>query len=273
MRSLCAAGLALVAVILSAATGSPSAAAQSPETAAARLTFEVASIRPSGPGASNSIHMDPGGGFRAESITVNTLIFMAYGLKLFEVSGGPDWIGTAHYDIAAKSEEALNENPHFSHSELQAFNDRRRYRMRSLLMDRFHLQFHMRTKDMLVYVLVVDKNGLKLPLAKEADGPMGQLMVGSGQLTAHGVSLSHFADNLRNFVDRDVIDKTGLTELYDIKLECTSERAQMTSDDATLGASAPPIFVALKQLGLKLDPEKAPGEVLVVDDVERPSQN
>ncbi|HXA03998.1 MAG TPA: TIGR03435 family protein, partial [Bryobacteraceae bacterium] len=104
-------------------------------------------------------------------------------------------------------------------------------------------------------------------------GPMNQLMVGSGQLIAHGVTLSQFGGHLSNFVDREVIDKTGLTELYDIKLECTSERAQMTSDDAAVSASAPSIFVALRQLGLKLEPEKAPGEVLVVDSLERPSQN
>jgi len=275
MSCLRAAGLAFLGgVFLFGTIGPPRIAAQSPETAAARLTFEVASIKRSGPATINSfMRLDPGGGFRAENITVKDLIAFAYGHKLFEVSGGPDWIGTTRYDIAAKSEESLNEDPHLSHSERQTFNDRRRYRMRSLLEDRFHLQFHMRAKDMPVYVLVVDKNGLKLPLAKESDGPMNRLMVGSGQLTAHGVSLSQFADNLRNFVDREVIDKTGLTELYDIKLECTPERAQMTSDDAAASASAPSIFVALRQLGLKLEPEEAPGEVLVVDHVERPSHN
>jgi len=229
MRSLCAGGPALVAVILSAAMSPRRAAAQSSETAAAHLTFEVASIRPSDPAALNSfMRMDPSGGFRAENMTVKSLIYFAYGHKLFEVAGGPDWIGTARYDIAAKSEESLNEDPHLSHSERQGFNDRQKYRLRSLLEDRFHLQFHMRTKDMPVYVLVVDKNGLKLPLAKESDGPMNQLMIGPGQFTAHGISLSQFANHLPNFVDRDVIDKTGVTGLYDIKLECTSERR---SDD------------------------------------------
>lgn len=274
MRSLCAADLALVAVILSAAMGPPRAAAQSQEIPAARLTFEVASVRPSNPATLNSFsRIDPSGRYRAENITVRNLISSAYGHKLFQVSGGPDWIDTARYDIVAKSEESLNDDPHLSGSERQAFYDRQRYRLRSLLVDRFHLQFHMRAKDMPVYVLVVDKNGLKLPLAKEAAGPMNQLMVGSGQLIAHGVTLSQFGGHLSNFVDREVIDKTGLTELYDIKLECTSESAQMTSDDAAVSASAPSIFVALRQLGLKLEPEKAPGEVLVVDSLERPSQN
>jgi len=273
MRSLCAGGPVLVAVILSAAMSPRRAAAQPSETAAAHLIFEVASIKPSDPATSNSVRLDPGGGFRAENITVKDLIGFAYGHKLFEVSGGPGWVGTARYDLVAKSEESLNEDPQLSHSERQAFNDRRRYRMRSLLEDRFHLQFHIRTKEMPVYVLVVDKNGLKVPLAKESDGSMGQLMVGSGQLIAHGIPLFQFADNLRNFVDRDVIDKTGLTELYDIKLECTSERAQMSSDDAWASAGAPPVFVALRQLGLRLEPEKAPGEVLIVDYVKRPSQN
>jgi hypothetical protein len=210
MRSLCAADLALVAVILSAATDPPRAAAQSQEIPAARLTFEVASVRPSNPATLNSFsRMDPSGRYRAENITVRNLISSAYGHKLFQVSGGPDWIDTARYDIVAKSEESL----------------------------------------------------------------MNQLLVRSGQLIAHGVTLSQFAGHLPNFVDRDVIDKTGLTELYDIKLECTSERAQMTSHDAAVSASAPSIFVALRQLGLKLEPEKAPGEVLVVDNLERPSQN
>jgi uncharacterized protein (TIGR03435 family) len=222
MRPLCAGGPALVAVILSAAMSPRRAAAQSSETAAAHSTFEVASIKLSDPATSNSVPLDPGGGFRAENITVKDLIGFAY-------------------DLVAKSEESLNEDPQLSHSERQAFNDLRRYRMRSLLEDRFHLQFHIRTKEMPVYVLVVDKNGLKLPLAKESDGSMGQLMMGSGQLIAHGIPLSQFADNLRNFVDRDVIDKTGLTELYDIKLECTSERAQMSSDDTSVSAGAPPV--------------------------------
>lgn len=94
----------------------------------------------------------------------------------------------------AKSEESFDHDPHLRHSERQAFYHRQKYRLGSLLADRFHLKFRTQAKDMPDHILVVDNNGLKLSSVKESDGPMNQLFVGSGEFIAHGMTLSQFAD-------------------------------------------------------------------------------
>lgn len=239
------------------------------------LAFDVASIRPSDPADPNSFtRMDPGGKYRAQGITVTNLIANAYGHKLFEVSGGPDWVRTARYDIIAKAEESSDEDPHLSASQRQEIYGRQRQRLQSLLEDRFQLKFHKIKKDLPVYALVIGKSGPKMKIAEDAGGQMSSLRVGPGMFIGHGISASQLANHLGNFVNREVIDKTGLTELYDIKLECTPEWAQMTAGAPGSDASAPSIFVALQeQLGLKLESQKAQGEVLIIDRVERPSEN
>lgn len=261
--------------ILFGIAGTQPVAAQSRDPAGARLMFEVASIKLSDPANPNgSAGSDPSGRFWAENTTVSTLIGQAYAHKLRQMSGGPDWLDRARYDVVAKSEESLNiDDPHLTQSQRQAFYDRQTLRLQSMLADRFQLRFHIAAKEMSVYALVVTKNGPKLAVTKNGDDPAGSLTVRPGMIVGHGISISSFAANLGNVVDREVVDKTGLIGLYDIELHCTSERAQMAPGDSGADSGAPSIFVALRQLGLKLEPDKTQGKVLIIDRVERPSEN
>ena len=135
---------------------------------------------------------------------------------------------------------------------------------------------------------MVAKNGPKLQEAKDSvTGPMGTMMMRPGNFTGHAMSMSFLASNLSNVVGRVVLDRTALTGHYDITLEFTPDRSQMSGLGGTPGPgpegrdmppppdpSGPSIFTALQeQLGLKLESEKGPVEMVIVDQVERPSEN
>ena len=148
----------------------------------------------------------------------------------------------------------------------------------ALLADRFKLSFHRETKEMPVYELVVAKNGPKL---QTSTAGQAQIRMGRGTLTAQKTSLNLLANNLSQNVGRVVIDKTGLTGDFDIKLEWTpedGERMGPPRDNGETPPSAPApglsIFTALQeQLGLKLEARKGPVEILVIDRTEKPSEN
>jgi uncharacterized protein (TIGR03435 family) len=175
--------------------------------------------------------------------------------------------------------------------------------LQALLADRFKLALSHETKDLPVYALQVAKNGPKFhestfkPPERPPDSPppplgqgtrpmQGIRMNGRGELTVTYVDLPMFANMLSRIVGRIVVDKTGLTGKYDFTLKWTPEEGQGpmmpggrgTGPDGAAPApaesSGPSIFTALQeQLGLKLDSEKAPTDVLVIQHVERPSEN
>jgi uncharacterized protein (TIGR03435 family) len=135
--------------------------------------------------------------------------------------------------------------------------------MRQILDERFALKFHIEKRELPVYNLVVAKQGLKLK--ESAPDEAGMSSMGKGKLTAHRGKIASLAFSLSGTVDRIVLDKTGLTALYDIDLSWSSD------DDQDGG---PSIFAALEeQLGLKLEPAKALMDVVVIDHLERPSEN
>jgi uncharacterized protein (TIGR03435 family) len=267
----------------------PQIRAQTPATAQPGLKFEVASIKPSDPSNPRSFIRLAPGRYTAEGMRVHDLIANAYGHPLFQISGGPDWINTARYDIVAKADESEEDPAKMTSEQREASNERHKERLRALLVDRFQFQFHTSTKEMPVYALVVGNGGPKFQATKlGGDDRKVMMRIGPGQLTGNGVSMGQLASNLGNFVDREVVNETGLTERYDIKLECAPEQRNM----ALMGGpppgagpegrdmppppdpNAPSIFTALQeQLGLKLESKKAPIEILVIDRVERPSEN
>ncbi len=130
--------------------------------------------------------------------------------------------------------------------------------------DRFHLVLRRQTKDATVLALIVEKNGpkgLKEPTATRAD------FVSNGHhLAATGMSMASFAkDFLAGALSRNVVDKTGINGSFDFALD-------WSPDDAP--ASQPPLLVAIQeQLGLKLEQQKGTEEYLVVDRVEKPTEN
>jgi uncharacterized protein (TIGR03435 family) len=162
-----------------------------------------------------------------------------------------------------------------------------RERLRALLAERFQLTLHRETKEQSVYALVVAKGGPKLQQgqAKEATGPRGPMMrMGRGELSGQGVELEMLTRTLSSQLGRTVIDRTGLKGNFDFKLTWTPDPGQSAGPPGGLpaGADAPPppdpngpsVFTALQeQLGLRLESQKGPVEMLVIDRVEKPSEN
>jgi uncharacterized protein (TIGR03435 family) len=235
----------------------------------ARLEFEVASIKPAKPGADGGgIKPLPGGQtYVATNVPVKLMIKLMFHLNDRQISGGPGWLDTDLYDVDAKAD-----GPH-SLDDLHVM-------FQNLLVDRFKLKYHKETRILPAYELVVDKSGAKLTENKSPehfDIPVRP--TGFGKLEATHCSMSYFSWSLSQRLDRPVIDQTGLTQFYDFKLEWTPELPPGVAARPDLAANVPPtngpdIFTALReQLGLKLDSHKGPVEVMIIDQVERPSEN
>jgi uncharacterized protein (TIGR03435 family) len=252
----------------------------------ARPAFEVASIRPSNSADRRPYFGGDAGRFIANNVTVKKLIQNAYGVKDFQISVGPSWIGSDLFDISAKSESSMRPEDLW-------------LMMQSLLADRFKLVIRRETKEMPVYGLVVAKNGAKFREVKESDPNMVDLsgrpelppgvrprfiILRRGRLTAQGVDMETLAFRLTDFLGRAVVDKTGLTAKYDLRLEWAPDENQVAMFQAMgvpEGNGAPPpdwvgpsLYTALEeQLGLKLDSQKGPVEMFMIESVERPSGN
>jgi bla regulator protein BlaR1 len=259
------------------------------------LTFEVASVKPSGTDDRRSmIQIQPGGSFRTSGSTLKMLVTFAYDVREFQVSSGPGWINTDRFDIVAKAEHSAGaENPPgeprtMTDEQRKTVGDQMRERLRALLADRFQLTLHRETKEQSVYALVVAKSGSKLQAAQqqEGTGPRGPMMrMGRGELSGQGVALDMLTRTLSSQLGRTVIDRTGLKGNFDFKLTWTPDPGQSTTPlggAPPQGADAPPppdpngpsVYTALQeQLGLRLESQKGPVEMLVIDRVEKPSEN
>jgi uncharacterized protein (TIGR03435 family) len=214
--------------------------------------FEVASIRPGAPGARGPTIYNPSRErFAIDSITTKALIAYAYDVREFQVSGGPNWVGSEEYNIVAKPQG-------------EASNEKILAMTRSLLAERFNLTLHHESKEMPVLALTVVKEGPRLHPSEATGGP--EIRGGRGRLVARKVTLGMLAAQLAGRVlGRAVLDWTEIAGEFDVDLEWTPDE----SPDP--GSS---IFTALQeQLGLKLETQKGVVDVLVIDHVERPSAN
>jgi uncharacterized protein (TIGR03435 family) len=254
--------------------------------------FAVASIKPDKSGSGGVRIMFGPDGFSATNIPLKLLIREAFSVNDDQISGLPDWTGSSMFDIDAKVDSA----------DLGVMDkltlDQRKQMMRTLLTQRFGLKTHQETKDLPVYALVVSKSGSKLHEAKPGDtypngmkmpdgktGGQGMIMFNpQGQLTAQGVPISDLTRILSGQTQRTVVDKTGLTGIYDFTLQMPPRKGPIpmpkpASDGPPAGGdeaedTGPSIFTTLQdQLGLKLESQKAPLPVIVIDHVEQPSEN
>ena len=251
------------------------------QTPAKSLEFEVASIKPSNAeGNNSSIMTDKIGGLQVTNVPLRNLITMAYGIRDFQLSGGPGWIGTERYDIIAKPErmETAAEPPDpktMTESQRQVRDEQWKERVRSLLADRFGLVVHKEMKDGPIYVLSVAKGGAKLKVVTTPGDRQG-MSAGRGTSQGYAATISMMTTNLAGTLGRPVVDKTGLNEKYDWVLKWTPDTAAAAGQDAPqpVDSPGPTIFTALQeQLGLKLESSKGPVENLVIDHVEHPSAN
>jgi uncharacterized protein (TIGR03435 family) len=255
---------------------------QSPP-AAPRLEFEAVSIKPNKSGEfGESIHPAPGGRFTATNITTKLLIEWAYEVRSFQVSGEPAWVDSERYDVAAKADG----NPHYDF--LQPTLETM---FRAVLADRFKLVAHTVKKELPVYLLVVLKSGPKIRAVDEGDCPevptpenpcRSLRSKAFGQLGAEKAPMPALARILINFVGRSVLDRTNLPGSFTYTLDWKKylDPPQMPPGvvpppNAFDPASVEPaIATALEeQLGLKLESQKGPVEVMVIDHIDRPSEN
>ena len=261
--------------------------------------FEVASVRENkNDDGKVMFGIQPGGRFNTLNAPLWELIRMAYGVQRTQLVGAPDWTETARYDIVAKAEmEIQGAGPG---GPLGPLN----FMLQDLLEDRFKLRAHRETRDMPVYALRLAKSDGKLgeglkPSSVDCAamrgrgrggrmaGPPGPpppgerpqcgMRVAPNQVLAGGVALSQLTLLLSQFTQRVVVDRTGLSGLFDIDLSFTPERMPQGppppgAPPLNIDPNGPSLFTALQeQLGLKLESEKAPVEVLVIDHVERPT--
>jgi uncharacterized protein (TIGR03435 family) len=234
-----------------------------------RLAFEVASIKlnKSGVGPVGA----PGdrfsnGQFRTTNIPLRLLMRQAFQrMQTDEIEGGPAWLDTDRWDITAKAE-----SPAASMLPM----------IRTLLAERFKLTTHHETKERPVYALVMARRDGRLGPSLHPSTGQGQNRQLAGAFTARATPFKLLVDVLAAAVQQRVIDRTGLSGTYDIDLHWTPAATPLQSDSPSSAAAAatpsdaPSIFTAVQeQLGLKLDSTRAPVDVLVIDQVERPTEN
>jgi uncharacterized protein (TIGR03435 family) len=249
------------------------------------LAFDVVSIKrsTSGPGPAMGISPIDSDRIVVRNATARLILGEAYDVRLLGlhdlILGLPAWADSETYDIDAK----------VAPSDLPAFHQllprQRDPLLQSVLADRFHLVAHFETRTLAAYALVVAKGGPKLTPVKPASLPDGRedpggITPGHDKIIATGATIEPLLHMLQLLLGRPVVDRTALTGHYSFTLTCAPTYAmrpvingQMQSLSADEEA-LPDLFTAIQeQLGLKLEPTHAPTQVLVVDHIDRPTEN
>lgn len=230
------------------------ATASHAQSAATAPEFDAVSIKPSIATRNGPVQFGPARAF-SESVSTYRIILAAYHLKDYQVTGVTGWIDSDWFALEAKAVAPVDE------SQL-------RLMLQTLLSQRFKFVAHRETREMPVYSLVIGKNGTKLREWKTGDPlpPRGGTPGISASALSHKTLESFVGElNLPGIsamygLDRPVLDKTGLSGVYLFNYWYDSP------EDFRLG-------VIEDQLGLKLESQKAPVEVLVIDHIEKPSAN
>jgi uncharacterized protein (TIGR03435 family) len=279
---------AAIAILVTLVTA-PAVFCQAP--AAARSEFEVASVKPAAPtapgGLSVGVHID-GAMVRCSYLSLLNYLNMAYDVKDYQIIG-PEWLASERFDIVAKRPDGVEGEKAL------------RGMMASLLQDRFKMTLHRETRDLPAYALVVGKGGLKIKeVPPDTDGvdnsKVDVNVTGGGQggttvnlgggsslsyqmttMTAKKVTFASITDSLSKFLDRPVVDMTGLNGRYDFTLEYSAAELRNLVKASGADASMIPdfgdptisIFTSVETLGLKLEGRKAPVEVIVIDSVQK----
>jgi uncharacterized protein (TIGR03435 family) len=218
--------------------------------------FDAATVKRTAPDSRGSNMKSTPGRLTSTNVSLKHYVVAAWGLKDYQVTG-PDWIDNERYDLTATMPAGTPTDEVFS-------------MLQTLLKERFGLTMHRETKELPVYALVVEKGGLKLPLA---DGFGGTSVSGGprGRTMNANVTMKSLAGTLSGLVDKPVIDMTEAAGGYKVKLEWTPDSPGSTEPDIATG---PTIYMALHQVGLKLESRKAPVEILVVDSANKiPAEN
>jgi uncharacterized protein (TIGR03435 family) len=235
------------------------------------LKFEVASVKPHAfvQGDRQDFTIS-GNSVKFSVAPLYALVREAYDVKMDRISGGPAWasrVRDAAFDIEAKAEGT----PTTSQVRLM---------LQQLLAERFHLKAHRESREIPIYQLVIAKGSSKL--AQSAPSASDKVHVGTRvaspgviarELSSDKMPMANLADFIASSAGRPVVDRTGLTGAYALWLSWTDD-SRVAGNQATGEVPGPSIFTALEeQLGLKLEPGRGPGEFLIIDSVEKPSEN
>jgi uncharacterized protein (TIGR03435 family) len=220
-------------------------------------TFEVASVKPTPPSRQNTLRMDycsAGGRFTVSGTPVMWSLTYAFRVKDYQVADAPAWLNAfdSAYDIEAKPAGPVD-------------NAACRLMVQSLLRDRFRLTQHRETREASVYFLTVGKSGVKMHEGGQVRLNRAVQVDASGKPDwPDGWTMPLLAGHLSDYVDRPVVDRTGVAGKYGVELEFSRRD----------GDDRPSIFTAVQdQLGLRLEAGKAPIEMLVIDHIEKASEN
>ena len=233
-----------------------------------RLEFDVASIRPSLPTQHGFQDIKArADGYTASYLPVKMMIAFMYRIPARQILGGPRWLEDDRYDVEARADKK------YTVDDLNTM-------YQNLLADRFHLKFHIETKEANAYVLTIDKNGSKMKVDDQAPNYNFPITFsGIGVMNGNRVRMPFFCWMLGQLLQQDerpVVDLTGLTGFYDFTLAYLPQNlSQEVHDNLPREAlDRPSIFDALKQqLGLKLTAQKGPVQYFVIDHVDRPNEN
>jgi uncharacterized protein (TIGR03435 family) len=262
---LIAAGLIAAAAALLAQTA-PQSAPQS-TTPAKRMaadahpSFAVAAIKPHDPDSRRQGFDAQGDRLTVRNQTVASLMQFAYAIYWRQIVDAPDWVFHDRYDIEGKSDTEGEPNLRQQQEMLQ-----------KLLADRFGLKFHRDKRELSVYAIQIAKGGPKLTVAANPEAQPDQDAAGNSMDLTQiytSSSMADFAMGMQFFLDRPIVDQTGLTGRYDLKLRYTTDESRASDPNAPPG-----IFTAIQQqLGLKLEALKAPTDVFVIERAEKPTPN
>jgi uncharacterized protein (TIGR03435 family) len=285
LREGLAHGLALT-LCLCFGDGSDVLLAQRGEAPAAKLEFEVASVKPNNSGdRRSSMQWQPGGRFVAVNLPLLSLVSIGYQVPLYQIEGLPNWVTTTRFDINAKAdrEPALDERPAL---------------LRALLEDRFQVVRRTENRDMPIYAMVLARSDGRLgpglrPSAVDCDAvnaarvvgqgpvitpgtrPTCAAILGVGSITAGAVPLSTLTGMLSAQLKRMIIDRTGLSGRFDMDLSSSGTDTPAAAPGTAPGtAERPSLFTALQeQLGLKLEPQRGPSPVTIFERIEMPTED
>ena len=272
--------------------------AQAPAPNPRPPAFEVASVKPNvSRSTPTRMFFPPGGRFTATSAPLQLLILEAYQLKEPQLVGGQGWITSEGFDIVAKAEgDVPPTSPGGPPGPIQLM-------LRTLLAERFKLVVHSETRELPIYALVLARSDRRLGprlrptsidwaavmAARERGGaaslptapggrPACRVSIMAGQMSGSGFPLSLLARILSNLEERVVVDRTGLMGNYELDLTWTPNALPPSGPDRgavplpPIDPDGPSIFTALQeQLGLRLESQKGPVDVLVIDRAERPT--
>jgi uncharacterized protein (TIGR03435 family) len=243
-----------------------------PMAADASPSFEVATIKPSKPDDQRKAFIVQGNQFHIINQPLSQMISFAFDVQAKQVIGLPEWADSDKFDIDGKPDGDGAPN-----------GKQWKIMIQKLLADRFKLTFHKDKKELSVYVLSVSKTGAKMTKNDSAPNGLPGLFFqgGLGKLNVRNALMTDFTGLMQGVVlDRPVIDQTGLTGRFDFTLNWTPDDSQFAGMGArvpppTDSADAPPnLYIAIQeQIGLKLEATRAPADVMIIDNVEKPSAN